>query len=90
MVCSSIKAEDGGVLGFTPKVDASTSVSVVYSHAGYEAQTCDDWQNQANTEMGNINIYDGVYFVCCIFMMLRPCDPCTCQFRALQSFARQI
>ena len=55
--------EGSGPLGFVPLLDGEGN-KVTYSYKNSAAQTCDDWQNQAFNEMGNINIYDAYVDVC--------------------------
>jgi serine carboxypeptidase-like clade 2 len=53
-----------GALGFTPVLTASGAPESYAHAAGGAAQTCDDWQNQAFAEMGNVDIYDIYVDVC--------------------------
>lgn len=55
--------EGSGRLGFVSLLNADGS-EVTYSYKNSAAQSCDDWQNQAFNEMGNIDIYDAYVDVC--------------------------
>jgi hypothetical protein len=52
-----------GALGFTPLLE-KTPTGDAWTAKTVNGLTCDDWQNQANTQMGSTDIYDAYSDVC--------------------------